>query len=227
MPMGDLPRWHQVFAEDFRGDVPIGHIRMEAAARWSFYSDGWPDTTRHGTYMPSKVVSIHDGVLDLYLHTAGGVHMVAALVPKLPTMLYGRYAIRFKADPAVGYKFVCLLWPDSEVWPRDGEIDFPEGDLSGSIGAFLHHQDASAGNDQDGYPTRKTFSSWHTAITTWSPGRVSFFLDGVRVGTSAMRVPDTPMHWVLQAETALTGPPPAKAVSSHVLIDWVAAYSRR
>jgi len=41
-------------------------------------------------------------------------------------LLYGRYAIHFKADPVPGYKTSWLLWPDSEKWPQDGEIDFPE-----------------------------------------------------------------------------------------------------
>jgi hypothetical protein len=34
--------------------------------------------------------------------------------------------VRFKTDSMHGYKGAWLLWPASEVWPRDGEIDFPE-----------------------------------------------------------------------------------------------------
>ena len=39
-----------------------------------------------------------------------------------------------------GYKVAWLLWPKSGVWPRDGEIDFPEADLIGTISAFMHRQ---------------------------------------------------------------------------------------
>jgi hypothetical protein len=225
IPVGDIPGWHQVFADDFTTRVSLGHFRQAAARKWHAYPNGWLDTSRNGTNMTSKVVSIHDGVLDLYLHTENDVHLVAALVPKLPTMLYGRYAVRFKADPVPGYKVAWLLWPDSEAWPRDGEIDFPEGDLDGTIWAFAHHQDATWEGDKDSYATGRTPKTWHTAVIEWSPAQVRFVLDGVTIGRSTSRPPNTPMHWVLQTETALDGSQPADNAAGHVLIDWVVAYA--
>jgi hypothetical protein len=38
--------------------------------------------------------------------------------------------------------------------------------------------------------------------------------------------PSTAMHWVLQTETALDGSTPDDNVSGHVLIDWVAQWSK-
>ena len=103
--------------------------------------------------------------------------MVAALLPKVPGSTrngqkYGRYAVRFKADPIDGYKIAWLLWPDSRVWPRDGEIDFPERNLV----------------------------SDNVMEVTWSSsGR----------HRRSPRVPNTPMHWVLQTETTLTSTLPS------------------
>jgi hypothetical protein len=39
--------------------------------------------------------------------------------------LYGRYEARFRADATDGYKLAWFLWPKSDVWPRDGEIELP------------------------------------------------------------------------------------------------------
>src|SRR6266576_5562258 len=123
MPVGDIAGWHQIFTDDFTTDVPLGSFPNAVSDKWSDYPDGWQDTTKNGTYYPSKVVSIQNGFMNLYLHTENAVHMVAAPVPKLPGavgkeggLLYGRYVIRFKADPVPGYKTSWLLWPDSENW---------------------------------------------------------------------------------------------------------------
>lgn len=134
---------------------------------------------------------------------------------------YGRYSIRFRSDSMPGYKLAFLLWPDSEVWPGDGEIDFAEADAGGRICAFLHHRGATTGSDQDQFCTNAMSDAWHTATIEWSPGAVTFLLDGVAIGESTRSIPDTPMHWVLQPETSLQGPPPAPTAAGDVEIDWV------
>ena len=54
-----------------------------------------------------------------------------------------------------------------------------------------------------------------------------FFLDGVSIGKSTSRVPETPMHLVLQFETQLTQVKPDPSVSGYVEVDhltlWVPA----
>ena len=82
MPVGDIPGWRQIFADDFLTDVPVGNFPSAVSAKWDAYPDGWKDTSKHGTYFPSKVVSIQNGVLNLHLHTENGVHMVSAPEPK-------------------------------------------------------------------------------------------------------------------------------------------------
>jgi beta-glucanase (GH16 family) len=227
MPTGDIPGWHQIFTDDFNYTIPLGAFPVSLQSTWgNSYADGWKDTTGNGTYMPSKVVSIANGVMSLYLHTSGGVHMVAAPVPTLPTMTYGRYVIRFRSDPVPGYKTAWLLWPDSEVWPRDGEIDFPEASLNGTIGGFVHYQGATSGSDQAAFGTNVTYTGWHTAVIDWLPTGVTLELDGQVVGQTTTRTPNTPMHWVLQTETDTGGPAPSATASGNVQIDWVAVYSR-
>jgi hypothetical protein len=224
-PRGDLPGWRQTYVEDFKTDVATGSFPGFYSKHWGAYEDGWKDTSKNGTYMPSKVLSVHDGVLDYSLRTENGLHMVSApWLKDTSGQTYGRYSVRFRADQLPGYKTAWLLWPDSERWPDDGEIDFPEGNLDSTISGFAHH--ASAAGTQDVFDTSATFASWHTATIEWLPGKVTFVLDGKVLGSSTKNVPATAMHWVLQTETRISKAAPNPNVEGHVLVDWVALYQR-
>ena len=229
LPVGDLPGWEQVFVDDFATPVPAGAFPAAVATAWSAYPPSWRDTSGRGQYA-TDIISVHDGLLDIHLQTRDGVPRVAAPGPRLGTtqlrgsQAYGRYAVRFRADPVPGFKTAWLLWPSSEQWPRDGEIDFPEGDLTGTIGAYLHHQGATTGRDQAHFSTQSRYGTWHTAVIEWRPGSCEFFLDGTSIGRTTTRVPDTAMRWVLQTETSLSGQGPPANAEGHVLIDWVAIW---
>jgi hypothetical protein len=230
MPVGDLDGWRQVFTDDFSTNVKLGHFPEAVDRKWDVYASPIKDTFGHGTYSPRKVVSIHNGVLNEFIHFEDGVFMVAALLPKVPGtsrfgQTYGRYAVRFKTDRIEGYKMAWLLWPDSRKWPRDGEIDFPERNLlSDRVSGFVHHQGAKRGSDQASVSAPYDSDAWHTTVIEWSPGLVVFTLDGVEIERIIERVPDTPMHWVLQTETMLTSTLPPVDAAGNVKIDWVAAW---
>jgi beta-glucanase (GH16 family) len=231
MPLGDLPGWQQIFRDDFRTDVPLGRFPGAVGDKWSGYPDGWRDTSKNGTYSPRRVISVHDGVMDLHLRTVNGVHLVAAPAPRLrgpgaqQGLLYGRYAVRYRADPVRGYKLAWLLWPDSERW-SDGEINFPEGELGGNTWAFMHHRNRPV--EQDWFSSPALLEQWHTAVIEWTPDTVRFLLDGALLGESKDRrlIPRVPMHWILQTETALSVRRPEAYAAGHVEIDWVVAYRR-
>lgn len=218
--------WRKVLHEDFDTPVAVGGFPgPHYDPRWDVYPDGWRDTSEKGIYQPSAVLSVSDGTLNYRLHTAGGTPRGAAVVATLPGygQTYGRYSIRFRADPVAGYGLACLLWPDSERWPDDGEIDFPEGDLDGTIGAYAHHADPDGG--KDGFDTAERFADWHVATTEWSPGHVRFLLDGRPIGTSTTDVPARAMHWVCQAGTNGRSTP-APTAAGRIQIDWVTIWAR-
>jgi len=202
-------------------------------AKWFAYPDGWSGTPTTGTYDPSRVMSIENGVMNYYIHTTSGVNMISAPEPKIPVndggwggRLYGRYIIRARADSLPGYHLSFLLWPDSGVWPGDGEIDFPEADFdSGTINAFMHWQGGTSAASQDVYSVNASFDQWHTYEIDWSASAVSFYIDGNLVGSSTANVPDTPMHLVLQTGTSYDEATPASSTAGNVQIDWVTAYA--
>lgn len=232
MPVGDLPGWRQIFTDNFATDVALGSFPSAVSSRWTGYADGAKDTSGNGTYYPSKVISVHGGLLTMNIHTENGVHLVAAPEPRLPgagrgsgAQTYGRYAIRFRSDAIPGYKAAWLLWPNSDNWD-EGEIDFPEGDLDERFQAFAHH--VGDPQDSDAYSTGTTFTSWHTAIIEWAPQSITFILDGRTIGkaTDSDHIPTTPFRWVLQTETQLGGGAPSSSAAGNVQIDWIAVYAR-
>lgn len=254
MPIGDLPGWQQIFTDDFNDDVALGDFPEMVRDKWWAYPYPWRDTKGQrtsnpvvgGWYYPERTVSIANGVMNIWLHTEwfDGAHrrLVAAPVPKIfgadtsgtQGQLYGRYAIRFRADPVAGYKTAWLLWPDSGVHPRDGEIDFPEGDLTETIKGFMHWQNATDGSQQYYALSEQSYYDWHTAVIEWEADRVAFYLDDNLLFNASQgksewfdRIPNTPMHWVIQTETRLDNIQPAITDQGNVEIDWVAVWRKK
>jgi len=163
-----------IFEEYFDKDCVEGQFLSAYGDRFFVYPNGWRDTSKKGNYNPG-VISVSGGIMTMRMRTINGVPQVCAPEPKINgatadrNQLYGRYEARFRADATDGYKLAWLLWPKSGVWPRDGEIDFPEGDLQGTIGAFMHRQNGTSGGDQDPYHSSARFPDWHTAVIEWKP----------------------------------------------------------
>jgi beta-glucanase (GH16 family) len=114
------------------------------------------------------------------------------------------------------------LWPQSEVWPGDGEFDFPEGDLSGTVQGFHHYAGAAACPACQESVTNLSarFTEWHTYTIEWSPGRIRYLLDSTVVLDSPRNVSTKPMRWQLQTETKGTG-----TASGNLLVDWVSVWA--
>lgn len=231
MPTGDEPGWRLVFADDFRYDAEQGTFPGAGYVDcWDVY-DGFEDTSGNGRYAEPRIVSVADGLLDVHLRTEDGESLVAALVPLVggdwQGQTYGRYTVRFRADPVVGYKAAWLLWPTSEVW-ADGEVNFPEGPLDATMGAYNHCVGEPWRNCFDHDTGVRFDAGWHTATIEWTPAGVRYLLNGQVVGESDLS-PSVPMRWVLQTETSYFNegghlpPPPDSA--GHVQIDWVAVYA--
>lgn len=242
MPIGDISGWHQVFTDDFTTDVPLGQFPQAVAAKWFAYPYPWKEGGMPWiTNDPGRTISCHDGVMDIWCRQIGSEYLVGAPLPRvngpaayLPGAspanfpvgnLYGRYAARFRADNFPGYKVSWLLWPDSNVWPRDGEIDFPEANMDGNVFAFMHRQGGTSGGDQDAYNSGVALApGWHTVVVEWLASRCTFILDGVKIGESTSRIPSSPMHWVLQNGGRFDQNPPPAGAQGHILVDWVVAY---
>jgi hypothetical protein len=231
MPVGDLPGWHQIFADNFANDsYPLGTFTgcnqhgCSGAPSVPFGAvvDGHPDTSGNCEYFPSQTVSITGGVMRIFMHTnSKGLCMDASLYPLVPSLTYGMYSVRFRSAAVPGYKGVDLLWPVNKV---NGEIDFPEANLDAPLHGFLHT--LAGGQQQQNFKSTASWTSWHTATLEWTPTSVTFVLDGTTIGTTDLDVPQTPMTLVLRAESDLEGAPkPPASAHGSMEIDWVTVYS--
>ncbi len=228
MPASDLPGWKLIFSDDFLEDAKAGSFPGAGyGQRWTAYPEGWHDTSGNGEYSPDKTLSVQGGVLTIRVHTENGVHWVSAPEPMQGKgQVYGRYSVRFRATATTSdYKTAWLLWPDSDQWPDDGEIDFPEGNLDSTMSAFAHY--ANPGGGQDAFSSTTKYTGWHTATTEWSAGKLTFLLDGQALGTSTTMVPSKSMHYVLQTETNLDGVVPSDTSVGSIDVDWVVIWAKQ
>lgn len=194
---------------------------------WWAYPNGWPDTatqrkhTVGGYYDPADTTWVSGGQLHIRMFRQSGPVHSSALVPKrLIGSKYGTYSERFRVSKVErGYKSAHLLWPTTGECDSC-EIDFPEGEWTGTVSAFTHPE---GGGRQDAFSTRARWSDWHTSVIEWKPGSVTYTLDGRFVGSSVRNVPTAPMIWVLQNESALGGATAPIGSSAQIDIDWVSA----
>lgn len=225
VPTTDPAGWKRLYATGFDTDVAEGSWPKGYSPHMGAYPDGWSDTSKHGYYAP-RIISCHDSLMDLHIRTENGKHLVAVptVTPNgLGDYSSGRIEMRWKIDGIKGYKTAWLWWPKDGNWPHNGEIDYPERNLdSNRLDLFVHLQGASSGSDQWNAGVNFDFTQWHTTALEWRGGQsVEAFLDGKSIGRTTNRVPNTPMHFVIQTETALDGSTPADGVSGHVLIDYL------
>lgn len=90
---------------------------------------------------------------------------------------YGRWESRVRIPEGYGnYHPVALLWPSSERWPDDGEIDYLETTGSADINTFSVHHGAGTPETEQIAISRE----WHSYAVEWTPTSISGYLDGVR-----------------------------------------------
>ena len=229
MPVGNIPGWTQVFADNFTSSTD---------ACWGKYR-GTPPSSPTALWEPSHVV-FTGGMAELQSYddpafggamTTGGMSSAPCLVQQ-----YGKYEVRFRMDKAPGVKYAILLWPQSGNWPCAGEIDFGEdggGDRSSTTLTDIYC-DSSGGKQQlPQLRLNADFSQWQTLGIEWTAGKIVWTLNGQNVGEiDSSHVPADPMELDIQTETnancslqwysCMTAATPA-----HTDLDvaWVVAYA--
>jgi hypothetical protein len=231
LPVGDVTSngrtWRQSFAEDFTKPAALGKV-ASVYPGMGFY-DGFSDTSKLGTYAPSKVLSVADGNLDYYLHAENGKPLVATVMPDgYAPHTTARVSIRYKTTTTDGYKFVGMLWPSSDQW-NEGEIDWPEANL----GAKARPASAVPGSYSNGAmtfePPTEQFAdtdttAYHVATTEWDKGIVRFYWDGKLVASTTKAVPTKPMRVTLQGETWIGQGAVPRGAAGHVSVDWISVW---
>ena len=184
-----------VLVENFDG------TQLDQSRWWIYDSPHAHDFPRS----PSRV-SVAGGMLRLTGgFDASGADISGGVASKL-NMLYGRWEATFRVERGSGYSAVVLLWPQSENWPTDGEIDVAEVTEGHRQGAAINLHNGPE-NRVLGHIMPGDFTQWHTVAVEWLPQRVTVLLDGqpqwtvTRPASGFNYIPSTsPMHIALQLD---------------------------
>jgi beta-glucanase (GH16 family) len=212
-----------IFTDDFTGSTL-------SPTKWSIYDD----PTGHVPRVPSRV-TVGGGELKITGGKGSDGRDVSGGLSSDLNFMYGHVDVCFKVDRGAGYSAILLLWPESEKWPDDGEIDISEVNRGAraSTNSFVHNHPT---NDRLGHTTRADFTQWHVMSADWTPERVTFFLDGEKQWTAGLDartaglVPTTSrMHLAIQLDQGCdafiecrNAATPAKVVMH---TDWVRIYA--
>jgi hypothetical protein len=235
MPVGNLPGWKQVLADNFKG--------ANLDSKWLKYN-GVVGGGQGGWWARSHaVVSGGELILKTYRDPPNCTNAtscplfndeVSGGVKTKLSLTYGKILIRVKTTPVADDTFLALLYPVSDIAPPETDFVVDGGPMNlTTIGALLKF----------GTPVTVVSDSvtanaarWHTIGLVWSPGEVQYTIDGsVWATESNPAVSSVPMNIVLQSQTDCeTGSAlapactvPWAATEPNVDIDWVVAYKQR
>ncbi len=210
-------------------DPYCSNLPPSVRSQWWAYPYPWPDTATDRNYPvggfddPAHTIWISGGQMHIRMfRTTLWIHS-AAVVPKAADgVRYGKFIETFSvshADP--GYKAAHLLWPTASN--QDYEVDFPENNLDSGICAYAHSIYQA---DQADFCPDASWTGWHTSEIQWAPGSLTFYLDGRVIGhAKGDWVPAGDMAWIIQNESALSGPSAAPGSWAQINIAYVAVYS--
>jgi hypothetical protein len=213
--------WLPVHADDFVVDAAAGR---EFTRIYGDTFHAYTDGSGEGRYRRDNV-SVSGSVLEIRVGERDGVDSGAAGA-LFEWGLEGplRTAIRLRADTSIpGYGAAVQLWPTSDVW-SEGELNFPEGDFSGSLNLYHHRVGSQPEVNHLAVEGLASWDAWHTAVVEWWPGRsVDYYLDGRLVGsvTEPAQVPTEPHNWVLQAASVYDLP---AGGSGRLQVDWAVVW---
>lgn len=142
---------------------------------------------------------------------------------------YGSYEVRVRCenDPSGIMSGVLLTWPQSEIWPQDGENDFYEtgtGQRTSTSGwnTYIHY--GTVGSDQDYYHHANVDAkAWHIVAMDWTASTIKIYDDGVLMWTDSNtgHIPDGNHHLCIQYDAFGT----YVSAASKLEVDWVKIYS--
>lgn len=101
---------------------------------------------------------------------------------------YGRWEVRCRmfptgSEPGGIYHGVLIVFPESNIWPEEGEYDFMENNVTDTnVKAFMHfpHVDSVPVQQRQFTGPSIDFSEWHNFGFEWTPDGLRGFLDGVQ-----------------------------------------------
>jgi hypothetical protein len=121
---------------------------------------------------------------------------------------YGAWEVRVRVpEGAQDYNAVALLWPSTDKWPGDGEVDFLElkNDATRhNVTGALHYSPDGQTDKWIGGNVDVDATQWHNYAVEWTPTEMTFYVDAVPyfTTTDVENFPSTAMQLCLQFDVA-------------------------
>lgn len=140
---------------------------------WAVYD--YPDSNFPRVATNARVA---DGMaqLDGTYDRATGTILGAGLASQL-SQKYGRWEVRMRVESGRGWSAAGLLWPTSERWPTDGEIDLFEIPAAQRQRLSMTVHNGIRNNTGDSKVVMDA-TQWHTYAVEWTPTKLTYYIDG-------------------------------------------------
>lgn len=186
------------------------------AAKWNVYNSA--GHAGNGLRSPQQVTV--NGSTMVMTGTPDGT--TAGMGAKFANQKYGRWEVRAAGSGDNEYHLVSILWPDSENWPCDGEIDYAETTGDWNVIQFFHHYGCS--NLQTAASKPLDVTQFHNYAVDWSSRGIVGYIDGIKwfEDTDPAHQPPGPMHQTLQLDWF---PDASADGAGEMRVDWVRVYA--
>ena len=189
-PTGVPGAWKTAFDDEFNG----------TSLNTNVWQPGWFGTGQTGPVNSSEPhkynsanVTESGGTLNLALTATNG-----SLVSSNPDALGTGKGFQFTAPSVIEASVYVpgngstvsnwpAFWTDGQSWPANGEIDVMEG-LGGGTAYHVHTNAGGPGK------TVNVGSGWHTFAASWSGTTMTFYYDGVNVGSEPYSTGNAPQY---------------------------------
>jgi hypothetical protein len=192
--------------------------------------DGRYGSGTHNCATPAHV-SVSGGSMHMLMRhetsgKCGAGWYTAGMRAKFGSSVDQRITIRFRvvSDGVIAHRNIPMRWPTSGIWPAEGEENFCEGHTLSDCWTFLHY---GTTNSQIYNNYEIDLTQWHTLRFVRLNHVVKAYVDDMSepvwtyVG-SAVTLPDTLKHVVLQQECKVTGCPAGTQGTEDIQIDSIA-----
>ena len=160
-------RWGPVVAGD-----EFNYEGSPDRTKWMVYDSAGHDG--NGLRKPAQI-EVRAGRATIRGTAEGTTGGMAA---KFDRRRYGRWETRMRvAERDEHYHAVLSLWPDSDNWPCDGEVDYAEATDDLTSVTFFHHY--SCANRQASSRKALDPTQWHNYAVEWTSSAIVGYLDGV------------------------------------------------
>lgn len=152
---------------------------------------------------------------------------------RLFSMQYGYFEIRAKMPAGKGFWPAFWMLPVDGSWPPELDVVEILGHQPSRLYGTLHYNNSSGSHVMDGAVAVNAFNSstgFHTYGVDWQPDRITWYYDGVAMGSTTNRIKDQPMYLI--ANLAVGGywpgnPDATTRFPAEMQIDWIRAYRKK